>query len=465
MAKKQREPWFAVGRPLSPGRSRILLIASFCFPIALWCLAAYAPIWDYELKITLTSDAESEDFPTVYLVGDSMENARFGAFQEAVRSDNAAILEAEPSPDSSGASIRRANKRILRGIYPVAAEKGWMKEGQDKNYAALYNVWKGIAEGNMRGGLSSENVEIVTANWEKLSAISPVYDSSNFYSQPLQKLVPQGVRDVKRPVYLPAPHTVVARAAEDFSGNSKLGDLQIWSRYATSLKTVALGFLISCAIGIPIALLCGTFSFFSRIVEPFVDFFRYMPAPAFGTLLMAVFGIYGAPKIALVVVGTLPQLILMAANTTRMLDSSLLDAAQTLGADRRRLVTKVVIPGILPHLYNDLRILLGWAWTWLVVAELIGVKAGLTEFIDTQGRRFHFDHVYPVILLIGLTGFLSDQFLSWFRGVIFPYTEEGAKAGARVVGRCLSKFAIWKRRPANSVAGVATTPGKDPAIP
>jgi NitT/TauT family transport system permease protein len=83
--------------------------------------------------------------------------------------------------------------------------------------------------------------------------------------------------------------------------------------------------------------------------------------------------------------------------------------------------------------------LLGWAWTWLVIAELLGVKAGLTEIIDTQGRRFHFDHVYPIILLIGLTGFLTDQFLSWFRGVIFPYTEEGANASARGAARVLSK--------------------------
>ena len=100
----------------------------------------------------------------------------------------------------------------------------------------------------------------------------------------------------------------------------------------------------------------------------------------------------------------------------------------------------MVIPGILPNLYNDLRILLGWAWTWLVIAELLGVKAGLTEIIDTQGRRFHFDHVYPIILLIGFTGFLTDQFLSWFRGVLFPYTEDGSRAGARYVARVLAKL-------------------------
>ena len=445
MPPTSKEPWFAVGRPLSGSRSRALLACSFLLPLALWCLIAYLPIWSTELSITLTSDADSDEFPTVYTVGDQMESSRFAAFQQAVRDDNQSLGTVD---DAAGASTRRANKRILRGIFPLALAEGWIGEGQEKDYAALYEVWRGIASGELRGDLSAENLGIVRQNWASLSSVSASYDSSNFYSQPLLKLIPQGEERVKRPVYLPAPHEVLLRAKEDFTGNSELGELDVWQRYGVSLRTIVVGFLLVCVIGIPIALLCGTFAFFSRLIEPFVDFFRYMPAPAFGTLLIALFGIYDAPKVALVFVGTLPQLILMVANTTRMLDPALLDAAQTLGADRRRLVTKVVIPGILPNLYNDLRILLGWAWTWLVIAELLGVKAGLTEIIDTQGRRFHFDHVYPIILLIGLTGFLTDQFLSWFRGVLFPYSEDGARRSARVVNRAFAKIRrpkMWRK--------------------
>lgn len=441
MPQRRREPWFAVGRPLSGSRSRLLLACSFLLPLVLWGLIAYLPVWKTELSITLTSDADSEEFPTVYVVGDQMERGRFEAFQQAVRDDN---VELSAALASDGAATRRANKRILRGIFPLALSEAWIGEDQENDYAALYEVWRRLAKGEIRGALDSENLAIVRSNWDLLASESETYDASNFYSQPLKKLIPQGEKKVKRPVFLPAPHEVFQRAKEDFTGQSELGDLEIWKRYGVSLRTIAVGFLLVCLVGIPIALLCGTFSFFSRLIEPFVDFFRYMPAPAFGTLLIALFGIYDAPKVALVFVGTLPQLILMVANTTRMLDPALLDAAQTLGADRRRLVTKVVIPGILPNLYNDLRILLGWAWTWLVIAELLGVKAGLTEIIDTQGRRFHFDHVYPIILLIGLTGFLTDQFLCWFRGVLFPYSEEGSRSSARAFSRAFARI----RRPA-----------------
>ena len=87
---------------------------------------------------------------------------------------------------------------------------------------------------------------------------------------------------------------------------------------------------------------------------------------------------------------------------------------------------------------DDLRILLGWAWTWLVIAELIGVKSGLTEFIETQGRFRNFDRVFPVIILIGVTGFVTDQILSWLHGVLFPWT---GKSGA--LSRAVAKALSW----------------------
>jgi NitT/TauT family transport system permease protein len=196
--------------------------------------------------------------------------------------------------------------------------------------------------------------------------------------------------------------------------------------------------------------LCGTYSFFSKLIEPFIDFFRYMPAPTFSTLLVAIFLANDAPKIALVFVGTFFQLVLVVSNTTRRLDLPLLEAAQTLGANQRQLLTRVVIPGILPNLYNDLRILLGWAWTWLVIAELVGVKSGLTEFIETQGRFRNFDLVFPVIILIGLIGFFTDQILALLRGVIFPYTEEAAAASANPIVKVVMFIPRWFREAAEA---------------
>ena len=90
-----------------------------------------------------------------------------------------------------------------------------------------------------------------------------------------------------------------------------------------------MGFLISSLIGVPLGILCGTYRFFARLQEPFIEFFRYLPAPAFGALCVAILGIDDGPKIALIVVGTFFQQVLVIANTVRKVDPDS-EAAQTL---------------------------------------------------------------------------------------------------------------------------------------
>ena len=78
-----------------------------------------------------------------------------------------------------------------------------------------------------------------------------------------------------------------------------------------------------------------------------------------------------------------------------------IEAAQTLGASKRQLVFKVVVPGVIVDLYTDMRVLLGWAWTYLIVAEMVGTTSGITYFINQQARYRNYDNVYAAIMLIG----------------------------------------------------------------
>ena len=162
----------------------------------------------------------------------------------------------------------------------------------------------------------------------------------------------------------------------------------------------------------PLGILCGAFPFFSKLSEPFLEFFRYLPAPAFGALAVAVLGIYDGPKIAIIFIGTFFQQVLVVANTTRKLDPSLLEAAQTLGASRAQLLFKVVVPGIIVDLYTDMRILLGWAWTYLIVAELIGTMSGISYFISQQARYRNYQNVFAAIFIIGFIGLGCDVLLA-----------------------------------------------------
>jgi len=113
--------------------------------------------------------------------------------------------------------------------------------------------------------------------------------------------------------------------------------------------------------------------------------------------------------------------VLIIANTTRKLEVTLIEAARTLGTRSVKLLTKVVVPGILPDLYRDQRILLGWAWTYLIVAELIGTSSGITWFITQQARYRHFDNVYAGIITIGIIGFGTDLILGRLGRKLFPW--------------------------------------------
>ena len=402
-------------------RALFLTCVSFLLPIAIWCFFSYTPwIWHPDVKIQIS--AEREGITTVFTAGDRVSKAFFPEFAKAVRDENAKVLAArEAGTSESGA--KRKNQKLLRQIAPIATIHQWIPEADAQNDTAIFAIWRDLAVGEKTAtnpALTPENLKIVKQNWAVLSAISTEFSFAQLPDQPLLKLIPQG--KPSNPVYLPAPDEVIRSGYRDFTAEVPAGELTMKERYLRSLSIIFRGFLWACIIGIPIGILCGVFDFFSKLFEPFVDFFRYMPAPTFSTLLVAVLLAGDAPKIALVFIGTVFQMILVISKTTRLLDPSLLEAAQTLGAKPRQLVTHVVVPGILPNLYNDLRILLGWAWTWLVIAELIGVKSGLTEFIETQGRFRNFDRVYPIIILIGVTGFVMDQILSSLHGVLFPWS-------------------------------------------
>jgi len=441
-----REPWFRIRTPLSAGRRTLLMVASFVLPVLLWCVVTYTPAFQTEMRLTLVTEKIGDG--AAFAPGDRVAKSYFGTLQDNVREVNAGALAERAAGTASGSS--RANKKKLRQLTPLARTGGHLDGIDDGNFkaidAALFGLYGRLASGELDPrafGLSDENAALVRANWELLKEAVP-YGEKDFVKKPLQYLIPQGKS--ASPVFLPPPGECLAAAWKDFTTEPPNGQPWMHQRLLSSLKVVFGAFLLACLVGVPIGLLCGTSDFFAKLIEPFVDFFRYMPAPTFGLLLQAMFGVAGAPKLALVFIGTFPHLVLMLGNTTRGLDRSLVEAAQTLGAKPGRLFKNVIVPGVLPRMYGDLRVLLGWAWTWLVIAELIGEKTGLTAFIDTQGGKYNFDRVFPVIIMIGIIGFTTDQLLQSLARVLFPWEFAGGRgwigrmvsAPSRLLGRGLA---------------------------
>ncbi|KKW80175.1 nitrate ABC transporter permease [Acinetobacter sp. AG1] len=236
------------------------------------------------------------------------------------------------------------------------------------------------------------------------------------------KSPPTGI--LVNPIYLPAPHEVAKALFTSFMTPPQQADSP-WLHQSLwhSIKIVFTAFFISSLLGVPLGILCGFSKTISRLTEPFVEFFRYLPAPAFGALAVAILGINDAPKIAIIVIGTLFQQILIIANTTRMVDRGLIEAGYTLGTNKIKSLFHVVIPAALPDIYRDQRVLLGWAWTYLIVSELIGATSGITWFITQQARYQNFDNVYAAILIIGVIGIACDLILMKLGARLFKWKK------------------------------------------
>jgi len=268
-------------------------------------------------------------------------------------------------------------------------------------------------------------IEITDSGDTGFMRVGMLVDKEIFYTEVENKLTaemtpPQGVPS--NPVYLPAPHEVATALYTAFTTPPKRSN-EPWLHESLlhSIQVIAWGFFWAVLIGAPLGILAGTYEAVSRIIEPFTEFFRYLPAPAFGALAVAILGIYDAPKIAIIFIGTVFQMILIVANTTRKLNPALIEAAQTLGCHGVSLLRRIILPGVLPDLYRDMRILLGWAWTYLIVAELIGTSSGITWFITQQARYKNFDNVFAAILIIGVIGLVTDLILAWLGKKMFPW--------------------------------------------
>lgn len=264
--------------------------------------------------------------------------------------------------------------------------------------------------------------------------------------------VPKGF--LVNPVYLPAPHKVVRAFYTAFKTPPRLqNEPWLHESLGHSIRTIFLGFLFSSIVGLPLGILCGSYRFFAKLQEPFIEFFRYLPAPAFGALCVAILGIDDAPKIAIIFIGTFFQQVLVIANTVRKVDPALLEAAQTLGARGIRLMTKVIIPAAITDIYTDMRILLGWAWTYLIVAEVVGTMSGITLFINQQARYRNFDNVYAAIAMIGIIGLSTDIFLAWVGTVLFPWKRRArsGKSKFKWIGRLAPQPPVSASEPTKPV--------------
>jgi NitT/TauT family transport system permease protein len=190
---------------------------------------------------------------------------------------------------------------------------------------------------------------------------------------------------------------------------------------AMTVWRVVGGFVLAALVGVPLGIAMGAFKPIEAFFEPFVSFARYLPASAFIPLLILWAGIGETQKLLVIFIGVFFQIVLMVAVVVGSTRRDLVEAAYTLGANATGIVRRVLLPNASPQIAETLRLVLGWAWTYVIVAELIGASSGIGHMITDSQALLNTGQIIFGIIVIGVIGLISDFAFKWVNQRMFPW--------------------------------------------
>jgi len=218
-------------------------------------------------------------------------------------------------------------------------------------------------------------------------------------------------------MFLPVPDAVIRRAI------TMSADGSLFVHIRSSVQVVLIGFFVSAAIAVPLGLYMGTYKIVQAALEPMVNFIRYLPVTSLVPLFILWIGIDIKQRVTVIFFGTFFSQLVMISDEARGVSHDLLNASYTLGTKRSEAVWHVIFPAALPGIINTLRVTMGWAWTYLVVAELVAANSGLGYISLKAMRGFQVDTIFLAIMLIGLLGLISDLSFRFLRRWAAPWAQ------------------------------------------
>jgi NitT/TauT family transport system permease protein len=223
---------------------------------------------------------------------------------------------------------------------------------------------------------------------------------------------------IKNALFAPSPGRVWSSWVDMIQHFNFLSDVG-WSTFR-----IVAGFLIAAVMAVPLGLLMGSFEIVRSFFQPPISFIRYMPASAFIPLLILLVGLDENEKLIIIWIGVFFQLVLMVMNIAQRVPDEMLNVAYTLGASRWKVFYKVFLPATFPEVVDALRITMGWAWTYLIVAEIVSAERGIGSFILISERFLRSDRIIAAIITIGILGLITDTIFSLIHRWAFPYVEK-----------------------------------------
>lgn len=205
------------------------------------------------------------------------------------------------------------------------------------------------------------------------------------------------------PMFLPSPRATWASVVELWFDGTLLRSV------LASSQRIAVGWGLGLLVGIPLGILMGHFRWLRRLLDPYIEFFRFIPPIAFVTLAIIWLGPGEASKVSLIFYTTVFIVILNMIAGVQSVSELRLRAAASLGAGRLWTMLTVILPSTVPYMVTGARLAMGNSFLTIVSAEMIAAQDGLGALIWSARNFGRTEWVFVGIIVLGLLGFLFDR--------------------------------------------------------
>ena len=192
-----------------------------------------------------------------------------------------------------------------------------------------------------------------------------------------------------------------------------------------SIMRVLSGLFFGIILGVPLGLFMGLSRFAKGYFDPLIELYRPIPPLAWAPLVLTIFGIQDDGKIFLLFMVAFAIMVISARTGATGTQLSKIHAAHSLGASKKQIIWKVILPNSLPEILTGIRIAIGVCWGTLVAAEMLAGTTGIGFVENVARKQSDYEIIWMTILLLGLLGLIFDLVM---RGVIrrsIPWRGKG----------------------------------------
>ena len=215
-----------------------------------------------------------------------------------------------------------------------------------------------------------------------------------------------------------APPSAVLGAAAEMVGSGEL-----WRYLSGSLQVLAIGFVLSLAIGIPLGIAIARSRVVHFALDWYVDAFNSTPNVALVPLMTLIFGFDTTAKVLVVIFSSVFAVIVNTEQGVRNVDRRLLEVARSFRSSERQLWADVIVPSALPYIAAGLRLAVGRALVGMVVAEFFTSITGIGYLIVRYNNSFQPDHLLVPIVVVMALGIVLTRITRAIEQRIAPWTK------------------------------------------